>query len=312
MPERSERTCLLTEVRIRPNSKKAFADWQSKLNTDIAAFPGFLSLEFLAAANDSNWMINQRFVNETSTLSWKESDQRKKLLNELKPFLIDNGNAFKEDLSDGIGQRGGVTEVFVTSVSPQNVESFRKWMAKIHQVEATFPGFRGCYVQSPSRGQSNNWITLLQFDTVDNLERWLSSSERKKVLEDSQPVVESLESHRVISPYAGWFASVSQGGQAPAAWKQAMIVLLVLFPIVMLEMKFLNPFLVGMNKSLATFIGNAISVGLVTWPLTPITIRYLKWWLVPPANKQQEYTLYGTIIVCALFLVEIVALWWLL
>lgn len=311
MPQKPERTCLLTEVRIRPGAKNAFADWQAKYNSAIAAFPGFLSLEFLSGGVDSNWLINQRFINEENTVEWKNSEERKDLIVNLKPILEQAINAFKEEISDGVGQRGGVTEVFVTEVSPDKVDAYRKWIAKIHQVEAKFPGFKGCYVQSPSNSQSKNWITLLQFDSIENLENWISSPQRKEVLKDSDSLIKSLESHRVISPYAGWFSSVSQGATVPPAWKQSMIVLLVLFPIVMLEMMFLNPLLSGLNKSLATFIGNAISVQLISWPTVPIAIYFLRWWLSPPDDKQKEYTILGSIIVCILYAISIAIFWYL-
>lgn len=311
MLQKPEKTCLLTKLRIRPEAKNEFAEWQSELNSQIAAFPGFLSLEILApnSSNDGTWAINQRFVSVQDITAWLASDIRKKMMATLKPLLLNSTpNAFVEEISDGLAH-GEVTEVFVTEVAPHMVSAFRKWMAKIHSVEATFPGFKGCYVQSPNSPKSKNWITFLQFDTLDNLENWLTSKERKAVLSDAEEVIQSLESHRMISPFAGWFSSMNQGVRAPAVWKQAMIVLLVLFPIVMLEMLFLNPYLKSLNPSLGMFIGNVISVGLVTWPTVPLAIHYLKWWLTPPIEKYTQYTVLGTLLVCVLYIIEIAVFW---
>ena len=91
-----------------------------------------------------------------------------------------------------------------------------------------------------------------------------------------------------------------------------MIVLLVLFPIVMLEIKFLSPLTSGLNPSLATFIGNAISVSLVSWPMIPIAIWFLEWWLSPQEDKRLQATLVGTGVVLLLYLLEIALLWRLL
>lgn len=205
--------------------------------------------------------------------------------------------------------REGVTEIFVTQVNPANENAFKEWIEKIHNAEAKFSGFRGVYVQCPKIGVSKNWITLLQFDTPENLERWLTSPERKSILKESISVVSSLESHRLISPYEGWFSSVSVGTNAPSIWKQTMIILLVLFPVVMLEMKFLNPWTRSLNFSLATFIGNAISVTLVSWPLMPIAIRYLNFWLLPDPQSYMRDTIVGTIVVVGLYILEIGLLW---
>ena len=39
----------------------------------------------------------------------------------------------------------GVTELFVANVDPEHESAFRNWTARIHQLEANFPGFRGVF-----------------------------------------------------------------------------------------------------------------------------------------------------------------------
>ena len=202
-------------------------------------------------------------------------------------------------------ERGNVTEVIVTEVTPGKEEEFRMWSAKIHQAEAKFPGFRGVYIQSPKRG-GKFWITLLQFDTLENLDRWLQSSERKQVLQESSPLVSSLETHRVISSSTGWLASIAKTGELPPVWKQTMLVLLVLFPIVVFELKYLSPLTASLNPSLGTFIGNAISVTLISFPMMPIALYFLGWWLSPHSLKT---SIVGSILLGLLYLAEIALFW---
>lgn len=310
MPQLLEETCLITKLLINPASVNNFADWQARINSVIASFPGFLSLEISAPKEPQQpgWVIVQRFHTSDDVSAWQISKERLDLLEELKPMLAKGGvNAIREEKKVGFDKEGYVTEVFVTQVNPAKKDIYNKWMSKIHQVEAKFPGFQGVYVQSPKEGE--NWITLLQFDTTENLDRWLNSPERQKVLDESKSLIDSLETHRVMSPYAGWFASVSKGGEAPPVWKQTMLILLVLFPIVMLELKFLNPWTNLLNPSLGTFIGNAISVTLVSWPTLPFAIWSLRWWLTPEGNRDFKTTLKGTFIVLGLYLLEIALLW---
>ena len=70
-------------------------------------------------------------------------------------------------------------------------------------------------------------------------------------------------------------------GKPPNMWKTACLVLLTLFPVVMLELRFLNPHLATLNPAVRTFIGNAISVALTTWPLMPLAIWGFHAWLFP-------------------------------
>jgi len=306
-----EKNCLSLSISVKPIAKDLFADWQARLNGAIARYPGFLSLEILAPKRSDNiWIFVQRFQQGSHVVQWQTSGEYQDLKNQLIPFLTTGKiSDITEKVTAGFESQGGITEVFVTQVSPDKEKEFRDWIAKIHSIEAKFEGFRGCFVQSPIRGQGHNWITLLQFDTTENLEKWLTSEERSAVLEESKPLIASLEGHRMTSPYAGWFGSIVREGEMPAVWKQAMIVLLVLYPVVMLELKFLNPLLTSLNMSVGTFIGNAISVSLVTWPLMPLAIYFLGWWLVPPSKHKRRNTVIGTLAVMFLYLLEVIILW---
>lgn len=312
MPSQIDATLITSKLHIRPEAKFEFADWQARLNERIAEFPGFLSLEIISPREvEACWVIVQRFYSNEELSAWRISKERSQLMDQLKTLLEDKSEAFQEAESSSSNIKGGITEVFVTQVSPDKEKAYREWIAKIHRAEAKFTGFRGVYVQAPTQGKSRHWITLLQFDTPENLDRWLTSPERLEVLESSKELIESIESHRVISPYAGWFSSLSEGASA-SVWKQTMLVLLVLFPIVMFELKFLSPLIAPLNMSVGTFIGNAISVTLIAWPMMPVAIWFLGWWLLPEAEKNTRLTLIGTFLVIGLYLIEILLFWTLL
>lgn len=306
-----EKTCLILKFKIPPAAVNAFTDWQGELNKTIATFPQFLSLEINSSVSGeaSEWDVIQRFETEKALEEWKSSSEHQRCLEELKQMIGQEEASFSEVTSDSRSILGAVTEVFFSQVKPENEHAFREWMAKMHHAEAKFPGFKGVYVQTPGRSKGGNWITLLQFDSPENLDRWLSSKERLAILKEAGPLLKSLDSHRVESPYAGWFSSMERGGEVPPAWKQTMIVLLVLYPLVMLEMKFLSPHLTELNPALATFIGNAISVSLVSWPMVPLAITLLNRWLFPSAAHRFRVNVVGTLFVAALYLMEIILLW---
>lgn len=307
-------TIFTTKVKVPPECMAAFSDWQAKLNTAIAKSPGFVSLEILSSLEKEmpTWTLVQRFHDPRDVVAWRASPDRLKLLEELKGLLGKEGQGFIQEMeTESSNLQGGVTEVFVTQIALEQEEAYREWIAKIHRVEATFPGFRGMYVQSPKTSNGRCWITLLQFDTPENLDRWLSSSERQEVLKESTSLISSFESHRIISPYAGWFSSIAKDG-VPAVWKQTMVVLLVLFPVVMFELKYLSPWTANLNLSLGTFIGNAISVSLLAWPLMPLAIWLLSWWLIPSSKHNLGVTLGGFLLMMGLYAAEIALLWHLL
>lgn len=309
----TEKLCLVTKVCLDPDAKKPFADWQAEFNAILAKYPGYVSVEILSPSVHSRpeWVLVQRFLTAKDLTFWQQSAERKALFDKLKPlFAKGDGEPLKEEATAEI-KSGSVTEVFITQITPEKENEYREWIAKLHQLETKFPGFRGVYMQTPSSSTSHNWLTFLQFDSMENLDRWLTSKERAEVLKESESrsLISSLESHRVVSAYSGWFSSIYQGGEAPASWKQSMVVLLVLFPIVMLELKFLNPFLHHLNVSPATFIGNAISVFLIAWPSMPIAIWFLGWWLAPEKHLRLQKTILGIVIVLILYLLQIFIFW---
>jgi antibiotic biosynthesis monooxygenase (ABM) superfamily enzyme len=76
----------------------------------------------------------------------------------------------------------------------------------------------------------------------------------------------------------------------------------------MLELRFLNPHLKSLNPALGTFIGNAISVALTTWPLIPLAIWGFSAWLYPE-NKPRWLVMTMPVVLVLCYLIEITLLW---
>lgn len=293
---------------IRPELKENFSDWQATLNAVIASFEGFISLEFLASSDQpSSWVIIQRFRNRECMDLWQNSKDYLDLVQELKKLTVKG--AFEEKIESEANLKTGVTEVIITQIDPKNEEDYRKWSAKIHRIESKFPGFRGVYIQSPHQNKGSFWVTLLQFDTQAHLDHWLSSEERKEVLKEASHLTSSLETHRIASPYAGWFYSIPDKETIPSVWKQTLLVLLVIFPIVVLEMRYLAPHLTGLNRAFGIWISNAISASLIAFPGMPIAIFFLNWWILPKGKNKILISILGTFVVFFLYFVEILIFW---
>lgn len=145
----------------------------------------------------------------------------------------------------------------------------------------------------------------MHFDSEENLDRWLKSDQRQTIIEEAKQLVEECETHRLIAnPYKSWFRNTPK--KLSVIIKETMLVLLVLFPIIMLEFKFLSPHLKSINLSVATFIGNALSVSLISFPAMPICLYFLGWWLNPDLEEKQPLkNILGFAIVIALYLAAI-------
>jgi uncharacterized protein len=281
-----------------------FADWQSKLTSAAAQAPGFLTLDIAPTfAGSPDWQIVQRFRSPEALGLWQTSPIRRQMFAELALMRHSDGAVLDDEATRSIGPLPCVTEVITTVVAPGKEPIFQAWTERIQASQAMFPGYMGTMVQAPVSAEMQYWTTLVRFSTPAQLDAWLGSSDRKRLLQRVEPDVATWKSYRMTSPFAGWFPAAET--RPPPAWKQTTLVLLVLFPVVMLEIRFLSPLLAGQHMAVSTFIGNAISVSLVSWPLMRIAVFGMGWWLRPgPAPRWRREAL-GACTMLALYAAEL-------
>ncbi len=80
-----------------------------------------------------------------------------------------------------------------------------------------------------------------------------------------------------------------------------MIVLLVLFPIVMLELLLLSPLLRSLGMAEATFVSNLLSVVAMGFLLVPLVNRAFAWWLSPRPGGPEWVTAGGVALIVGLY-----------
>lgn len=297
-------TSIMTKITLVEGRAADFARWQAVFTRAAAMAPGFASIEILPEfAGSSEWRIIQRFRDAASLDAWQRAPARAARIAELDSMRVHGEAGDGDELAPDFHSLSCVTEVIASEVKPSHEADFQAWASDVQAKQALFPGYMGTLVQAPVSEALPYWTTLVRYSSQEELERWLASSERKALLDRSDPEVSTWKSRR-LSPFAGWFPS-EPDRPAPAAWKQTMLVLLVLFPVVMLEIRFLSPITAGLPGPVATFIGNAISVALVSWPLMRFAIAGLGWWLQPPPAQRGRNEALGLATVLLLYAIEI-------
>ena len=302
---------LVIKIRLRPGLNGDFSAWHAKMATAPSAAAGFISADISAPRmpGSNEWRVTQYFRTADQLNSWRNSEQYRSLLQQAKTLLDPNDPQGLSEETDTDGASGGlVTEVVTTYVNPGKDREYQKWAEKAHAAEAQFPGYRGGFLQPPASEQQHYWTTLVRFATPEQLDAWLNSSVRQDLLREHQALVSSWEHHRLPTAFAGWFPTDTATGESPKSWKQSMLVVLMLFPIVMLEMKFLSPLTKGLSISQSTFIGNVISVFLLAWPFMPMIISVMQWWLLPRKDAPGWTTPAGMGLLFALYITEIIVL----
>ena len=293
---------LVTNTWVAPGHNEEFAAWQARMSQLVSAFPGFVSGEVIPPAPPAqvDWVIVQRFDSQVNLGSWLSSPERAEMLQRIRPVLVgaDSINVFV-----GQGARTDdepVTAVIMTKVMPGAEEQFQRWHERADKVQSQFDGYLGCELQPPVPGFQDHWATLLRFDSADHLNAWLASPEREALIEQARRFTQRSLIRRTRSGFANWFSFGKDREGLPPAWKNNYIVLLGLYPIVMLEILFLNPYLAWLPLPIANFIGNLISVGVLGWPVIWLLSGWMAWWLVPGRQRSRAADWGGAILVLLL------------
>jgi antibiotic biosynthesis monooxygenase (ABM) superfamily enzyme len=304
---------LLLCARVRRASEAEFSQWQIRWQTAVLASPGARSVEFWPPAppDQLESVAIARFTSVEALRKWRRGEQNRRLVEEVTP-LVEGGMVMQlaGQAAVDYSVKHGVTMVMVTDIKPGKEAAYRAWADRIQKLQATFPGYVGSFVQPPQHKETG-WTTVLRFDSAAHLEGWLKSDARAAMVKESEDLVQDFHAQRVDTSFPGWVPSDPATGKPPNMWKTACLILLTLFPVVMLELKFLNPPLAALNPAVRTFIGNALSVALTTWPLMPLAIWGFSAWLFPE-NKPRWLVTSMPIVLVLCYLAEIALLWHLL
>jgi hypothetical protein len=302
----------VTAVQVRQGEEGAFAGWLTELNKTISTFPGYVSAVVIPPVppSQSDWVMVQRFQNIEQLRAWLDSDERRSLLDKSGSLLTDEGTTnVVQGSSTEPSPHDMVTEIITVSVKPGMEEAYHAWVDGIRQLEAKFPGYRGLQLQPPIPGLQDGWVSLLRFDTSEHLNAWLESDARRAALREVEPFIDKRE-QQIATSFSGWFTFGDAPDQVPPNWKQSMIVLLMLYPIVMLELLYLTPLLKLLGMAEATFIGNLLSVAALGYLLVPPANRAFDWWLRPTPHGPRWATAAGVTLIVGLYAMSVIVFAW--
>lgn len=258
-------------------------------------------------SDGNQWTLLQRFQQSAQTGAFKHSDAYIKFLAEFSAAYPNNGILVTET-EEGTTE-STVTTAIMTHVKPGMEKAYRDWEGRVQAAQAKSPGFRGTYFQ-PDTGESGVWVSLLRFDTSKSLDRWIESLERKELLKDAKSLVRSTDIQRVTGSFPGWVPIDETTGKAPPDWKIWLLVTLGLYPIVMLEIKYLSPAISFLPSAPSNLIGNFISVAGTTWLTMPLFIKWFAPWLFPAADTNViNNNVKWLSIIIAGFALELAILW---
>ena len=302
MPASDPAVTIITQTTVRPDSMAAFEAWQTETSRMVAAFPGFLHQTLLPPSPPAQdyWVVMQRFSDSTTAIGWLNSPQRLERLTTVQPLLTGRADVHVVRGMADAPASAPVSAIMSTRVKPGCELAYRAWEQKIAVAQTAAKGLVGYRFEPPIPGVQADWLTILRFDTQENLQSWLDSPARRQILAEAEPLTDGFDCRITRSGFDQWFPVAAMDGSAPPVWKQNMVVLLMLFPVVFLFGHFVQvPILqvrLGIPFAVALLIGNAVSIVLLNW-LVPWASSRLAWWLSPSSAAPDARTAAGAAII---------------
>ncbi|MBA2813021.1 antibiotic biosynthesis monooxygenase [Streptomyces sp. KM273126] len=299
----------MTSQKVRPGYEDDYRRWQDRTNEVAGEFAGFEDTEqYPPTSTEGNeWVVVFRFSHLDQLTAWLDSDTRRELLEQGRALFEEPPT--QEVLAGGTPVHDAVTAVISHDVRPDQERAFVSWQEKILTAQRKFPGFMGSELFRPVKGIQDKWVTAFRFDTRQHLDEWLESATRRKLLDEGRDAFVSYDVRKVGSAFGSWFR-FEQGAEegVPPNWKQAMSVVLALYPTVEVLNLTVGSQLdaLGMPGYLALFISNVLSVSILTWLLMPLVNRALAFWLMPGRARSLRIDVAGVAVVVVCWLAFIV------
>jgi antibiotic biosynthesis monooxygenase (ABM) superfamily enzyme len=304
---------IVTQTRVEPDKTAEFARWQSHVNSVVAVRPGFINQTVMPPAppGQLDWVILQRFATSEAALAWLRSDERQRLVAEAQPILVGQDDVHLVAASASGVLPAPVSAVISTRIKPGQAEAYRQWERKIATAQARSPGFQGYRFEPPVPGVQDDWLTILCFDSEAHLQHWMDSPERRTLLEEAAVFTDEYHTRIVRTGFDQWFQVGKPETPPPPGWKQNMIVLMMLYPVVFLITAwFEHPLLVGqwgMPHWSALFLDNTLGVIVLSFAVLWVSRRF-DWWL-RPAGHHPKREIAGVAIVLGLYALCLLATW---
>jgi antibiotic biosynthesis monooxygenase (ABM) superfamily enzyme len=186
------------------------------------------------------------------------------------------------------------TAVIVHRIPAGKVDWFLDWQRGVAAAVEAFPGYRGTEVYPPPGGREGEWVVLVNFGDEASLKAWVDSPVRGQWVDRLTAAIGGFDLQVPPGGFGAWFSRCMQGkGEAPPAWKMALVVLLGLYPTVMCLSLFPGPILSPLGLAVSMLVGNALSVAILQWGVMPVLNVLSAPWMAANAPEKKTFSRIG-------------------
>ena len=176
-----------------------------------------------------------------------------------------------------------VTMMFSNRVKPNRISEYELWLRGIHLEAKNFEGFLETNIIKPVDTESTEYISLVKFDSQENLTKWRGSSIEAEWLAKLTDLIEESADMQQASGLEIWFnrPKVLMSAASPPFWKQVVLGVITVYPTILILNFLLKPITGDLPWLVSLFISVVILSSLLTYPVMPFATKLLRSWLYP-------------------------------
>jgi len=285
--------------RVAPGNEARAEEIMRELMGLSRSHEGFLGSEIfppIPGVQDA-YVVLYRFDSGARLRKWLGCDRRQELLGQMTGLLLEPA---KEIFFAHSRQKAGTaSSVFAYRVRPDREAEFEDWRRRIFAEMQKFEGFLGVETFTAIEDAEPEFIVVVRFDSRPHLDAWLQSRARQEFLRELGGYVHHFAVRRIGSGFEGWF-DVSPNTAPPARWRQALIVLSALFPVIMVMRHLLAPIFEMLPLAAAFLILLALDLAFLTYVVMPHYTRAMNFWLRPAPTFTWRQELAGLAVIACL------------
>lgn len=273
--ERSSPTVIISRT-VDASMEDEFAAWVARLVNAAYRHPGYVDsfVQRPTAGHPNEWTVVYRFVDGPALERWLQSPERHALVDEGVHLVVGEP---KEQVLAGVPEDNQARVVSSYRLRPGTEGEHLMLHKRMLDALQAFPGFLKRELLDAVEDVQPETVVVLTFDSTNNLQRWLDADDRRAILKDLDGITQGKLTTNVVGGFAGWFPS--NEGSDPRKWKQALVILIALFPVSLSASWLRAQLWPDLQLLPSVLFANIVGIIILTWILMPPLTRTLDSWL---------------------------------
>ena len=184
-----------------------------------------------------------------------------------------------------------ITLVISEVVEPYLIEEYETWTKGINQSAKQFEGFMGVEIIRPRDHQYPEYVVIVKFDNYAHCKHWLTSPVYQQWMQRSEEFISQRSQQHQQNGLELWFSlpkSTSVNPPEPPYYKQVIIGVITVYPLILLSNLLVAPLLQGLPALLSLLISVTFISALLSYPVMPYITKILAFWLYPSNQKRSK------------------------